>query len=366
MWVLVVPAGMRKVYFFIYLFFLILSWKKCLSPTKEDLCPSAFKTCGILFFFFKKTKSPFPISHLLLLFEVTRLTKKEHQEERCDAGCPSRGDCESFQGHRLPLGGLTECQLPPPKPTGPGGRGRYLTHRSARTDLWRAPISAAGATCWHRPLVISPLHARSKEALCSDASLLEVDSNADPNTCLCLLSEETRPWDVLCYIKELIAIEAVRQMSYFKSLADQNWVLRGKWTGRRKISSDGWMCRMSYEHISMALGVCYIELPVFPRATRFCPSAAALFKHPVRACAPQHTLIHRQSRVWFRHRGNTVMKITSQQLSIKLSASPFPFSPPFRQETIKARHITASFGLPVSPAKLQPSFMEPLLAGYLN
>lgn len=49
--------------------------------------------------------------------------KKEHQEERYDACCPPGGDCESFQGHRLPLGWLTECQLPPLKPTGPRGGG---------------------------------------------------------------------------------------------------------------------------------------------------------------------------------------------------------------------------------------------------
>lgn len=70
--------------------------------------------------------------------------KKEHQEERYDACCPPGGDCERFQGHRLPLGWLTECQLPPLKPPGPRGgeegrARRYLTHRSARPDLRWAP-----------------------------------------------------------------------------------------------------------------------------------------------------------------------------------------------------------------------------------
>lgn len=53
---------------------------------------------------------------------------------------------------------------------------------------------------------------------------------------------------------------------------------------------------------------------------------------------------HTHSRVWFPQGANTIMKITSQQSSIKLTASPFPFSPPSRQETIKARHIAASSG----------------------
>lgn len=78
------------------------------------------------------------------------------------------------------------------------------------------------------------------------------------------------------------------------------------------------------------------------------PPLAALFKHPVTACATQPTLTHTltltHSRVWFPQRANAIMKITSQQSSIKLTASPFPFSPPSRQETIKARHIAASSG----------------------
>lgn len=103
-------------------------------------------------------------------------------------------------------------------------------------------------------------------------------------------------------------------------------------------------CRMCDEYISTAVGVQYST--VFPRATGFHPSAAALFKHPVTACATQPTLTHSHthSRVWFPQGANTIMKITSQQSSIKLTASPFPFSPPSRQETIKARHIAASSG----------------------
>lgn len=62
------------------------------------------------------------------------------------------------------------------------------------------------------------------------------------------------------------------------------------------------------------------------------PPLAALFKHPVTACATQPTLTHTltltHSRVWFPQRANAIMKITSQQSSIKLTASPFPFSPP--------------------------------------
>lgn len=57
-----------------------------------------------------------------------------------------------------------------------------------------------------------------------------------------------------------------------------------------------------------------------------------------------HSHTHTHSRVWFPQRANAIMKITSQQSSIKLTASPFPFSPPSRQETIKARHIAASSG----------------------
>lgn len=105
--------------------------------------------------------------------------KKELQEERCDPRCPPGGDCESFQGHRLPLGWLTECQLLPPKPQGPGGGHGDIsltdlhvqTCGGLRSQLLAPPVGPLGGN-GSRPLVISPHHAHSKDALRSDASLL--------------------------------------------------------------------------------------------------------------------------------------------------------------------------------------------------
>lgn len=153
----------------------------------------------------------------------------------------------------------------------------------------------------------------------------------------------------LCYLKRLSAMEAVRcgRPSFRSRLLVCLWSSHGK---KKKTRMRDLIRRVDVQHSAgCATSTSARQLgysTVFPRATGFHPSAAALFKHPVTACATQPTLTHSHthSRVWFPQGANTIMKITSQQSSIKLTASPFPFSPPSRQETIKARHIAASSG----------------------
>lgn len=68
--------------------------------------------------------------------------------------------------------------------------------------------------------------------------------------------------------------------------------------------------------------------------------------------------------------GNTIMKITSQQSSIKITANPSLYLLPdkkllrVRNPAVLNRSLLV--WLPVFSTKLQPSFIEPLLVGYLN
>lgn len=97
-------------------------------------------------FFFSFTTSPFPISHSLpappCFFFILLLRLP---------GCSLSPKGWLWELPRTPAASwlADRMSITATETTGPRGRARrYLPRRSARTDLWWVPISAASATCW--------------------------------------------------------------------------------------------------------------------------------------------------------------------------------------------------------------------------